>query len=188
MKSILSALVLLASFAPTLAVASNSSPYVTGQWNFQDTFKDFSGSGPAIVTRDTVFVFLNPTKFDLTLEYAFFDEEGKFCGCDRDDLAANGSTRYTMTAEVEEKLFSRELCPTQTNGQMKAIVFTHEDSIGEDDALQNGLQIHLAEGNERTESDLNAVPVTRKTIKEMKKIHAKCDKFIKSRNTSQGIE
>jgi hypothetical protein len=105
-----------------------------------------------------------------------------------------------MLAEEQQDIFSRKLCPTQTDGQMKSIVFISEESIGKDDALQNGLQIHVGEDLasganrpdapipvpvpevdvERTESDLNAVPVTRKTIKEMRKIHELCEEFIGS--------
>jgi hypothetical protein len=175
---ILVALVL--GFAPAFAMAQNSSPYVVGQWNLQDTLKDFKGSALPILTENTVFIFLNPTPLTLTLEYAFFASDGTFCGCDRDTLKPNGRTRYTMVAEQQGGQFSQTLCPSQSDGTMKSIVFESSTSIGTDRALQAGLEIHIAGQSQRTESDLDAVPVTSTTTTEMKDIHAQCVKFIGS--------
>ncbi|MEO5969553.1 MAG: hypothetical protein ABIQ95_06465 [Bdellovibrionia bacterium] len=181
---IISAAILFA-FLPLLANASDTSPYVVGQWNFQDSFKDFEGdSEPPVVTQDTVFTFLNPTQLRLTLDYAFFAEDGTFCGCDEDTLEPNGRVRYTMLAEAQEGFLSRELCPTQTDGEMKSIVFESEKSIGKDWALETGLQIHIANGKERTESDLKAVTVNRGTIREMRNIHAQCKNFLMNKKQS----
>src|ERR1700731_4761332 len=158
----------------------DSSPYVVGHWRLNDSFRDFKPGAP-ITTTNTDFVFLNPTGLTLMLEYAFFAApDGKFCGCDRDTLAPNGRTRYTMQAEVEGHQFSRTLCPTQTDGELKSIVFVSSETIGTDDALQAGLQIHLSDDNDvRSESDLDAVPSTTETRKEMNTIHILCNGFIK---------
>ena len=48
---------------------------------------------------DTEFRFTNPTNLTLTLEYAFFENDGTFCGCDRDTLAPNKTTVYTASGE-----------------------------------------------------------------------------------------
>ena len=61
----------LAGFIPLASnVAQDSSPYVVGHWRLNDSFKDFT-TGAAITTDNTDIVFLNPTEFPLTLEYAF---------------------------------------------------------------------------------------------------------------------
>jgi hypothetical protein len=168
-------------FAPGLAIAQNSSPYVIGQWNLDDNFKDSIGGSSPIITNNTAFTFINPTPLTLTLEYAFFAPDGTFCGCDRDTLNPNGRTRYTMLGEQQGGQFSTKLCPNQTDGALKSIVFVPSTSpaFGTDGALQAGLEIHIG-GGQRTESDLNAVPVTTKTILEMRRIHAQCVKFIGS--------
>jgi hypothetical protein len=173
MKKILALAVFALVFARGLAIAQNSSPYVVGQWNLQDKFKDFKGHGDAIVTENSAFTFINPTGVTLTLEYAFFAPDGAFCGCDRDTLSPNGRTRYTMLAEQQGGQFSTKLCPTQTDGTLKSIVFVPaaSPSFGTDGALQAGLQIRI-DDDQRTESDLDAVPVTPKTISEMSSIHA----------------
>jgi hypothetical protein len=169
----------LVAFIPsTLTMAQNSSPYVVGQWNLNDKLKDFKHGHP-IKTENSVFIFLNPTDLTLTLEYAFFASDGTFCGCDRDTLAPNGRTRYTMQAEKEGGQFSRTLCPTQTDGTLKAIVFASNATIGTDAALQAGLQIHLSDDNEvRSEADLEAVPINTATIREINHIHSLCNGFI----------
>jgi hypothetical protein len=76
-----------------VAAASDSSPYLVGHWKLNDSFSDFNSPPPAIATDNTEFVFLNPTSLTLTLEYAFFDSQGTFCGCDRDTLKPNGRVR-----------------------------------------------------------------------------------------------
>ena len=174
-RLILTAVVM--AFAPAIAFAQNSSPYVVGQWNLKDKFKDFKGHASPIITDNSAFTFINPTPLTLTLEYAFFAPDGTFCGCDRDTLKPNGRTEYTMLAEQQGGQFSTTLCPTQTNGVMKSIVFESSSSIGTDRALQAGLEIHTG-GGQRTESDLDAVPVNTTTITEMNDIHTLCVDFI----------
>jgi hypothetical protein len=180
MKRAVALVILILVSVPALAIAQNSSPYVVGQWNLQDNFKDFKGTAPVIITDNTVFTFINPTPLTLTLEYAFFASDGTFCGCDRDTLHPNGRTRYTMLAEQQGGQFSKSLCPTQTDGVMKSIVFESATSIGADRALQAGVQIHVAGQSQRTESDLSAVPITPTTVTEMSDIHSQCVRFIGS--------
>ena len=86
-----------------------------------------------------------------------------------------------MKAEQEGGQFSPNLCPNQTDGVLKSIVFVPAGSpaFGTDGALQAGVEIHIGDG-QRTESDLDAVPVTATTISEMSSIHAQCVKFIGS--------
>jgi hypothetical protein len=190
MKRLLALALFLTAVVPSgLARAQNSSPYVVGQWTLDDVLKDFKHGDP-IPTDNSVFVFQNPVNLTLTLEYAFFASDGTFCGCDRDTLAPNGRTRYTMQAEMEGGQFSRKLCGTQTDGTLKSIVYVSTSSIGTDAAMQNGIQIHVSSDNneeeernrsveqERTESDLNAVPVNPTTISEMNHIHSLCVGFI----------
>ena len=165
------------------AMAQDSSPYVVGHWRLNDSFADFS-PGATITTDNTDFVFLNPTNLTLTLEYAFFAApDGTFCGCDRDTLQPNGRTRYTMLGEQQGGSFSTNLCPTQTEGVLKSIVFTKVDKKGNivvDDALQAGVQIHIVGSSpgERSESNLQGVTVNDATRREMNQIHQQCVKFL----------
>ena len=137
--AVLMAASFLAGFIPLApAVAQDSSPFVVGHWRLNDSFSDFK-PGPPIRTENTDFVFVNPTSLTLTLEYAFFAPDGTFCGCDRDTLQPNGRTRYTMLGEQQANIFSTKLCPTQTDGVLKSIVFTSADQIGKGDAVQAGV-------------------------------------------------
>ena len=184
MKKIQTLIGLALLFAPGIGIAQNSSPYVVGQWNLQDKFKDFTGNSNPIITNNSAFTFINPTPLTLTLEEAFFAHDGTLCGCDRDTLSPNGRTRYTMLAEQQGGQFSTKLCPTQTDGVLKSIVFVPpamgaSPAFGTDGALQAGLEIHVG-GGQRTESDLDAVPVTPTTTSEMTMIHAQCVSFIGS--------
>ena len=180
--SLLAALIPLAS-----AMAQDSSPYVVGHWRLNDSFKDFT-SGAAISTDNTDIVFLNPTDLTLTLEYAFFAPDGTFCGCDRDTLHPNGRTRYTMLGEEQSSppLFSKALCPTQTEGVLKSIVFTGVDPVTHNiivgDAQQAGVQIHLFGScpTQRSESNLQGVTINPTTTREMNKIHKACVRFLGS--------
>ena len=184
MKRPLVAASLLAAFIPLAsAMAQDSSPYVVGDWRLNDSFQDFK-SGAAILTDNTDIVFLNPTDLTLTLEYAFFAPDGTFCGCDRDTLSPNGRTRYTMLAEEQGGQFSRKLCPTQTEGTLKSIVFTGtaNGTIVMGDAQQAGIQVHLfgSGPTQRAESNLQGVAINAATTREMNKIHQQCVRFIGS--------
>ncbi len=173
---------LLAAFIPLASAnAQDSSPYVVGHWRLNDSFQDFKPGAP-ITTDNTDIIFLNPTDLTLTLEYAFFAPDGTFCGCDRDMLSRNGRTRYTMLAEKQGGQFSTTLCPTQTEGVLKSIVFTSADKIGMGDALQAGVQIHIfgSAPGQRSESNLQGVTINPTTLQEMKNIHKQCVGFIGS--------
>jgi len=187
--------VLLAGFIPAAStIAQDSSPYVVGHWNLNDSFQDFTG-GTSLTTNNSDFTFLNPTDLTLTLEYAFFAEDTTtspsstvFCGCDRDTLPPNGRTRYTMLGEMQGGQFSASMCKNSkggklTEGELKSIVFTDEDkdqdTIVIGDALQAGTQIHIF-GSNRSESNLQGVTINDTTQREMNEIHAQCKKFIGS--------
>jgi hypothetical protein len=181
---------ILAALAPAgFATAGDSSSYLIGHWKLNDKFSDFKPPGSEIKTDNTEFVFLNPTNLTLTLEYAFFTttdttKPATFCGCDRDTLNPNGRVRYTMLGEKQGGQFSTKLCPTQTDGAMKTIVFTGVDSNGNPvigDALQAGYQIDLfgGVGALRTEADLKAVAPNEATAAEINAIHKACVMFIK---------
>lgn len=162
-----------------LAAAADSGPYLVGHWKLNDKFTDVKNPATQISTENTEFVFLNPTPLKLTLEYAFFDGQGTFCGCDRDTLQPNGRTRYTMLGELAGGQFSRALCPTQTDGVMKTIVFkpiiNSNFDIG--NAVQAGYQIDLS-GGSRTEAGLKAVVLNPDTMSEITSLHQQCVKFI----------
>jgi len=84
-----------------------------------------------------------------------------FCGCDRDTLRANGRVRYTMLGEKQGGQFSTQLCPTQTDGTMKTIVFPKGNSgptSPPGDELEAGYRIDLFGGG-RTEAPLLGVPI-----------------------------
>jgi hypothetical protein len=179
------------------ASAGDSSPYLIGHWKLHDVFTDFKIRAAPLATQNTEFVFLNTTNLTLTLEYAFFTTNDTtkavtFCGCDRDQLTANGRTRYTMQGELEGGLFSNRLCTT-TDGDMKTIVFTGTDLNGNviiGDALQAGYQIdvlgRLPSANEneegqrpqRTEAALLAVDLNASTRAEIQAIHKACVSFL----------
>jgi hypothetical protein len=177
---ILASLLTAAVVSVMPAMAQDSSPYVIGHWKFADSFQDFTPGTP-LVTDNTDFSFLNPTDLTLTLEYAFFAPDGTFCGCDRDTLEPNGRTRHTMLGEKQGGQFSTKLCPTQTEGELKSIVFTgidkDKDAIDIGDAVQGGVQIHIFGGN-RSESNMQGVTINRTTVREMNEIHTKCMAFI----------
>jgi len=158
----------------TSALAQDSSPYVMGDWRFND-------SGTAVTTVNTEFIFVNPTDLTLILEYAFFAPDGTFCGCDRDTLKPNGRTRYTMADEVSGGQFSTTLCPSQTEGELKSIVFVSEDKKGVvlGDAAQGGIQIHIfSNPADKAESNLQGVAINKTTTREINGIHQQCKKFI----------
>jgi hypothetical protein len=165
--------------------SADSSPFVVGVWKFANT-----DSGPTV---DTEFRFINPTTETLTLEYAFFDKEGTFCGCDRDNFVPNQTTEYTM---LDEKRLAPPLqdgppvffC-NGTSGALKSIVFKNKGQhIFLDDAAQVGFQIHAfghivetdpsAEllGSVMTEAALQGIALTPSTRKEIREIHENCVK------------
>jgi hypothetical protein len=191
-KTVILVLVLIGSITASSAFAQDSSPFVVGHWNLNDSFQEFTDE-TALTTDNTDFTFLNPTDLTLTLEYAFFAEDTTtspsstvFCGCDRDTLPPNGRTRYTMLGEQHGGQFSGSMCKDSkgsalTEGELKSIVFISEDKVHDSivvgDALQAGTQIHIF-GSKRSESNLQGVRLNGSTVSEMNKIHALCKKFI----------
>jgi hypothetical protein len=165
--------------------SADSSPFVVGVWKF--VRKDVHGPP----TIDTEFRFINPTTETVTLEYAFFELDGTFCGCDRDDFAPNQTTEYTMLDEVllgsalpgGPPVFS---CQGKS-GALKSIVFkTKGQRIILDDAAQIGFQTHAfghivesedaaaLTGNVMTEAPLQGIALTDSTRDEIRKIHEQC--------------
>ncbi len=163
--------------------SADSSPFVVGTWKFV-----MQGTTPTI---DTEFRFINPTKESLTLEYAFFEADGTFCGCDRDDFPPNKTTEYSMLDESQltpplpggPKVFS---C-TGTSGALKSIVFKNKgQKIFLDDGMQVGFQTHafggIVEGNQAaflignvmTQAPLQGVALNDSTRDEIRAVHDKC--------------
>ena len=186
-KKSLTQLLIAFLFSTALPVAAanagDTSPYLIGHWKLNDVFADFKSVATSpITTQNTEFVFLNPTLDNLNLEYAFFASNGRFCGCHRDVLDGNGRVRSTMLGEKQGGHFSTKLCPTQTDGTMKAIVFQgspSDNTVFIGDALQAGYPIDLFEGHGRTEAPLLAVPITTATTDEINlAIHDDCLVFI----------
>lgn len=174
---------LIAGAAPTTA-GGDSSPYLVGHWKLNDVFTESNSKVVSTIKTDnSEFIFLNPTPLTLTLEYAFFANDGSFCGCDRDTMNPNGRTRYSMAGE----LAGGQLIPNcqnqdgtkATDGVMKTIVFINEKNgqVNIGDALQAGYQVNIFSGG-RTESDLKAVGLNDSTITEINTIHQQCKKFI----------
>jgi hypothetical protein len=162
-----------------------STPFIVGTWKFVPSPNQ--GGTPSV---DTEFRFINPTKLTVTLEYAFFNLDGSFCGCDRDQFQPNKTTIYTM---LQEKQLAPPLqggppvfnC-TDTSGALKSIVFLNEgQKIILDTASQVGFQTHafgdidetdpaLLKGKVMTEAAMVPVPLSDVTREEIRKIHELC--------------
>ncbi len=192
---------LIGVFAATPAVAGdnekeqghekhgrNSSPFVVGVWKF---IPNQDPTQPPSV--DTEVRFINPTKLTVTLEYAFFDLAGNFCGCDRDTFQPNKTTIYSMNDEtttqspIGKPVFT---CPGESppsmSGALKSIVFLNRgQQIFLDEASQVGFTTHVfgavtegsdhsLTGNVMTESGMQPVPINDETRKEIQEIHDLC--------------
>jgi hypothetical protein len=190
---------LMGGFAATPAVAGEPSPYIVGVWKFIQKEK---GKGRPVEV-DTEVRFINPTPETVILEYAFFELDGTFCGCDRDTFEANKTTIYTMADELAlgsaipggPPVFS---CKGDS-GALKSIVFEtatptqgqpgHEDvSLGL--ASQVGFTTHVfgdvnedpvshfLRGKVMTEAGMQPIPVfgdmTTGTKAEIQAIHDLC--------------
>ena len=167
-----------------------SSPFVVGDWKFPETQCD-SGS---TITADTEFRFINPTDRTFTIEYAFFELDGTFCGCDRDDIDSNATVLYTIAQEVEGGFFT---CSGRS-GALKSIFFKIRDGkLVLDGAEQVGFQTHaFASANGEivepdpnipsdflvgpimTEAGLEGVVINDRTFADILKIHAQCADFL----------
>jgi hypothetical protein len=137
--------------------SADSSPFVAGVWKF------IPGADPASPSVDTEFRFINPTELQgVLLEYAFFELDGTFCGCDRDMFTPNHTTVYTVLGEQGTPSPCSSAtppagCPNPPNpnlpnqfscmgqsGALKAIVFKHRGQrIFFDDTTQVGFQTHV---------------------------------------------
>jgi hypothetical protein len=89
-----------------------------------------------------------------------------------------------MLGEKQGGMFSTKLCPTQTEGVLKSIVFTGVDKMGNiivGDAVQAGIQTHIfgSAPGQWSESNLQGVTINTTTMGEMNKIHGQCVAFIK---------
>ncbi len=159
-----------------------STPFIVGTWKFVP-----NGSGTPSV--DTEFRFINPTRLTTTLEYAFYELDGTFCGCDRDQFDPNKTTIYTMLAESllppplpnGPPVFSCK----GTSGALKSIVFrTRGQDISLDEASQVGFQTHAfgnlvetdtsLQGAVMTEATMAPVLINQATREEIRKIHEQC--------------
>jgi hypothetical protein len=87
-----------------------------------------------------------------------------------------------MAEEVSGGQFSTSLCPSQTEGELKSIVFVSEDKKGGvvlNDAAQAGIQIHIfSNPADKAESNLQGVAINKTTTREINGIHQQCKKFI----------
>ena len=135
-------------------VGADSSPFIAGVWKF------IPGDA-AKPMLDTEFRFINPTDLTVTLEYAFFEQNGTFCGCDRDQFTPNKTTVYTVLGESLVaspcSMPNTPGCPAvpdpnippfqfsckDKQGALRAIVFKNKaQRIFFDDATQVGFQTH----------------------------------------------
>lgn len=183
-------LFLLAILLPSLPMAAQSgtggesSPFIVGTWKL---VCDTSACTNPVI--DTEFRFTNPSKLTLTLEYAFFENDGTFCGCDRDTLTPNKTTVYTASGERNS---SPSLMQCKGNsGALKSIVFaSHEgNEIELGGAQQTGFQTHLfgniqagpdnttSFANTMAEAGMNAIDITSITRAEINAIHNACVNF-----------
>lgn len=167
---------------------AESSPFIVGAWKL--VCSDNGCLNPVV---DTEFRFINPTTLTVTLEYAFFENDGTFCGCDRDTLKPNQTTVYTASAERNNRP-SLMQCKGNS-GALKSIVFItqgsdHSDSgISIDKATQTGFQTHLfgnitassdgmtSYANTMGEAGMKGIEITEETLKEIKAIHDACVSF-----------
>jgi hypothetical protein len=188
---------LMGGFAATPAVAGEPSPFVVGVWKLIQKEK---GKGRPVEV-DTEVRFINPTQLTVTLEYAFFELDGTFCGCDRDMFQPNKTTIYTMSDETTTLSPLNKVVFTckGDSGALKSIVFVnatptlnqpgHEDIVL-GDASQVGFTTHVfgdvnedpvshfLRGKVMTEAGMQPVPIytgtTGGTAAEVQAIHDLC--------------
>ena len=186
-------LVVLIPFSSTTAneesgKGGESSPLIVGAWKL--VCKDSPCPTPVVnPVVDTEFRFINPTKLTETLEYAFFENDGTFCGCDRDTFTPNKTTVYTASGERNSNP-SLMRCKGNS-GALKSIVFaSHEDDeILIHGATQTGFLTHLfgnittavdgntSYANSMAEAGMKGVVITPDTLAEIKAIHQACVNF-----------
>jgi hypothetical protein len=169
-----------------------SSPFIAGVWKFIPT----NGGAPA---ADTEFRFVNTTNETVKLEYAFFEADGTFCGCDRDTLVPNKTTTYTVLGEAQTASPGPNPPPSipfqfschGTSGALQAFVFkNHGAHIFLDDTTQVGFQTHafggivetpdnmgnfnFLTGNVMTEATMGPITISDSTRDDIRAIHEQC--------------
>ncbi len=185
-SSVVVGLLMMMLLPLSAAMASNASPYVIAEWGLNDKFQD--GTTPVTIA-DTSVTFVNPTECTQVLEYAFFDDDGNFCGCDRDFPGPNAITRYTMSAESAGGMFQCNKIHNnvKTHGAVKSIVFQSDPNnttITVGSAMTLGFQTHFFPGG-RTEADQVSINISATNIPaEMTKIHQACVNFCNSPNNA----
>jgi hypothetical protein len=149
----------------------------------------FSGLGQKQTVSFTLKV-AHSNQLTATLEYAFFENDGTFCGCDRDTFTANKTTVYTASGERNSSP-SLMTCKG-SSGALKSIVFAkHQgNTISIADATQTGFQTHLfgnittsADGstfyaNTMAQAGMKGVAITFQTLIEVNAIHQACENFL----------
>jgi hypothetical protein len=165
-----------------------STPFIVGTWKFI--------RGTHLPSVDTEFRFINPADRNLTLEYAFFELDGSFCGCDRDDFPANKTTVYTVLGEaltpspVMGSPFPFNFSCKGKSGALKAIAFRNEHGyVVLRDAALVGFQTHafgnIMEGGTSpnfdfltgavmTEAGMKGITLTDATEADIEDIHEQC--------------
>lgn len=168
---------------------SESSPFIVGEWKFIGS----DGGTPSV---DTEFRFANPTNLTVNLEYAFFELDGTFCGCDRDVLDPNKTVVYTVFGEsmiaspVPNQDVPFQFSCKGTSGALKSIVFVNSnDDVVLGDATQVGFQTHafggiqefgpspnfnFLTGNVMTESGMKGIALSDSTRDEIRLLHQNC--------------
>lgn len=161
-----------------------SSPLIVGAWKLVCNTSPCptTVSNPVV---DTEFRFINPTKVTATLEYAFFENDGTFCGCDRDTFTPNKTTVYTVSGERASNLMT---C-NGNSGALKSIVFVDRDADAFNGATQTGFLTHLfgsittaqdgstSYANTMAEAGMKGITITPQTLAEIKAIHQACVNF-----------
>jgi hypothetical protein len=123
-----------------------SSPFIMGVWKFIPSSFDDS---PLV---DSEFRFLNPTDLTLTIEYAFYELDDTFCGCDRDTFVpgpgGKSTVVYTLLGESRTPTGNVDIpnafsC-SGLSGAVKSIVFLPDGTkLNFDGAQQVGFQTHV---------------------------------------------
>ncbi|HEY3278406.1 MAG TPA: hypothetical protein VGJ94_17455 [Syntrophorhabdaceae bacterium] len=176
-KGCMIVLMVMALVTPLGALAADT--YLIGEWALVDSF---AGPINPILTTDTVMTFINPTNQPQVLEFAFYDDTGGFCGCDRALSAPNAVTRAAMSQANTGGEFICTLTAgnLRTHGAVKAIAFQRVNNGGKivpGPASAVGFQTHINAAG-RTESTMVAVPVTGSAMNaEVNAIHDQCDAF-----------
>jgi len=183
---------------PQATAGGESSPFIVGAWKLVCS-GSISGN-PATCPSpnvDTEFRFINPTQLTVTLEYAFFENNGTFCGCDRDTLHPNQTTVYTVSGERNNSPNSLMVCQGNS-GALKSMVFSDVGIVGGikfGGATQTGFQTHLfgniqtvadffgssgttSFANTMAEAGMKAIEINPVTVSEMNAIHQNCVKFL----------